>query len=62
MDTWEQKVKEMTQRTLASGVDWSKANVDPKDVGFSMGPMMTEEQFREHCRRTGTTPPVLKKK
>lgn len=58
---WEHKVAGMKQASAAvdwSGADWSK--LKPSDIGVQMGPVMTEEQFKEYRRRTGSTPHVLK--
>ena len=57
---WDQKVQDM--REASSKVDWSKTDwskLNPKDVGVSFGPMMTEEQFAEY-RKTRNVQ-VLKK-
>lgn len=59
--TWEQKVAGMKQASAV--VDWSRADwskLKPSDIGVQIGPVMTEEQFREYRRRTGSTPHVLK--
>lgn len=43
-------------RAKSAGVDWSKVDwskLAPSDIGVQMGPMMTEEQFREYQRRKG---------
>ena len=43
-------------RAQSAGVDWSKVDwskLAPSDIGVQMGPMMTEEQFREYQRRKG---------
>jgi hypothetical protein len=61
MAKWNQEVAAMTKNMLSSGIDWSKANVSPKDVGFKMGPLLTEEQFKAHCQQTGTQPHIFKK-
>jgi hypothetical protein len=61
MAKWNHEVATMTKNTMRSGIDWSKANVSPKDVGFKMGPMLTEEQFKEYCQQTKTTPHIFKK-
>lgn len=50
--------KEVTDamHAQAAGVDWSKVDwskLAPSDIGVQMGPMMTEEQFREYQRRKG---------
>lgn len=50
--------KEVTDamRAKSAGVDWSKVDwskLAPSDIGVQMGPMMTEEQFREYQRRKG---------
>ena len=45
----------------AATVDWKKAAVNPKDVSFRLGPMLTEEEFKAHCQRTGIRPTILKK-
>ncbi len=58
---WEQKVAGMKQASAAvdwSGTDWSK--LKPSDIGVHIGPLMTEEQFREYRKRTGGNPTVLK--
>lgn len=58
---WEQKVAGMKQASAAvdwSGADWSKLR--PSDIGVQVGPVMTEEQFKEYRRRTGSTPHVLR--
>lgn len=57
---WEEQAKATAAR--AANTDWSSVTrVDPKDLGFKMGPMMTEEEFKAHCQRTGTKPTILKK-
>lgn len=61
MAQWNDEVATMTKKTLNSGIDWSKANIAPKDVGFKVGPMLTEEQFKEYCQQSGTRPHIFKK-
>lgn len=61
MKAWHATTQKATEATKASGIDWTKTKVDPKDVGFSMGPMLTEEQFRAYCQESGTTPHIIKK-
>ncbi len=61
MAAWQREAEEMTRKTMSSGIDWSKANVSPQDVGFKMGPMLTEAEFKEYCRQTGTRPHIFKK-
>lgn len=57
---WEEQAK--AAAAMAATTDWSSVpRVDPKDMGFKMGPMMTEEEFKAHCQRTGTKPTILKK-
>lgn len=58
---WERQNREAAAR--AAGVDWKKAAaaVNPKDVAFRMGPVMSEEEFKAHCQRTGIRPTILKK-
>lgn len=60
MMSWERQAQEAAVK--ASTVDWKKTTVDPKDVGFRMGPMMSEEEFKAHCQRTGVKPTIIKKK
>lgn len=58
---WEHMVREMKRASSAadwSGVDWTKLN--PRDVGVHVGPMMTEEQFKEYRRRSGAPVRVVK--
>ncbi len=56
---WERENSKAAKR--AATVDWKKAAFNPKDVGFRMGPMMTEEEFKAHCQRTGIRPTIIKK-
>jgi hypothetical protein len=60
MMAWERQAREAAVK--ASAVDWKKTKVDPKDVGFRMGPMMSEEEFKAHCQRTGVKPTIINKK
>jgi hypothetical protein len=57
---WEEQTK--AAATRAAETDWSTAaKINPKDLGFRMGPVMTEEEFKAHCQRTGTKPTIVKK-
>lgn len=54
---WATRTQSM--RAAASAVDWSKVDwskLGAKDVGVRMGPVMTEEQFREYRHRQGAAP------
>ena len=58
---WEQKVAGMKQ--ASAGIDWSGVDfskLKPSDIGVHVGPVMTEEQFKEYRRRTGSAPHVIK--
>jgi hypothetical protein len=61
MAQFQREAAVMTEKTKRSGIDWTKANVAPKDVSFKMGPMLTEAQFKEYCEQTGTTPHIFRK-
>ncbi len=52
---WAHMVGEM--KRAATHVDWSKIDLSklaPKDIGVHVGPMMTEEQFKEYRARSGS--------
>ena len=58
---WEHKVDGMKDATRQ--IDWSTfdfSKLKPKDIGVHIGPMMTEEQFREYRQRSGSNVHVLK--
>lgn len=58
---WEHKVASMkaaSSKVDWAGADWSK--LKPSDIGVHVGPLMTEEQFREYRKRTGSSPHVVK--
>lgn len=59
MVAWERQNRAAAAQ--AATTDWSKVKVDPKDIAFRMGPIMSEEEFKAHCQRTGTRPTILKK-
>ncbi len=49
---WLRQTAAMQQRAAGvdwSGVDWSKLN--PRDIGVTFGPPMTEEQFKAYKAR-----------
>lgn len=46
----------------SSKVDWSKVKIKPEDISVSMGPALSEEEFKKMCALNGTTPTILKKK
>lgn len=61
MLAWDKQVDSMknaSQTVDWSGMDWSKLN--PKDIGVTLGPPMTEEQFLEYRKNKAVK--VLKKK
>lgn len=60
MMAWEHQTREAAAQ--AASVDWKKTNVDPKDIGFRMGPIMSEAEFKAHCQRTGVRPTIINKK
>lgn len=62
MRGWHASVQAGAAAAKASGVDWSKVTVDPKDLRVQMGPMLTEEQFKLYCKETGTTNPTIIRK
>ena len=49
-------------RTTMSATDWAKQKVAPKDMSVELGPMLTEEQFKEYCQNNGIKPHILKTK
>jgi len=49
-------------RTTMSSSDWAKQKVAPKDMSVELGPMLTEEQFKEYCQNNGIKPHILKTK
>lgn len=58
---WKSMTDAMKARTASvdwSKVDWSKLTA--ADIGVHMGPMMTEEQFREYQRRKGSAVHVIR--
>lgn len=61
MDGFHKKIREMNERTRKSDVDWEKANIRPEEMTYTFGPLMTEEQFKEHCKKTGIKPTILRK-
>lgn len=60
MRQWQAQMQ--ASAVAASQIDWSQVKVDPKDVSFQMGPMLTEEQFKSYCAETGLKPNIIKKK
>lgn len=61
MREWHAKVQAGADAARASGIDWAKVKVDPKDLCVQMGPMLTEEQFKLYCKETGTNPTIISK-
>jgi len=49
-------------RATMSSSDWAKQKVAPKDMSVELGPMLTEEQFKEYCQNNGIKPHILKTK
>lgn len=49
-----------SDKPTAPPLDFSKIN--PKDISYSMGPALTEEQFKEYCKKSGTKPTIIGKK
>lgn len=49
-------------RTTMSATDWAKQKVAPKDMSVELGPMLTEEQFKEYCQNNGIKPHIIKSK
>jgi len=41
-----------------AAADWSKLSKD--DIGFAMGPALTEEQMKAYCAANGIAPKVVK--
>ena len=58
---WEEQIKKARALAMDSGIDWSKININPAEVGYKMGPIMSEAEFKKHCERTGTKPHILRK-
>lgn len=61
MADWQKGVQAMKDRSGA--VDWSKVDwsgLTAKDVGYKLGPVMTEEQFAEYRKQTGGRVHVVK--
>lgn len=58
---WEARVEANKEALQQSNIDWSKVKLDPSQLGFRLGPMLTEAEFKAHCERTGTKPRVIKK-
>lgn len=60
---WQETVSKRAEN-MAKGpaIDWANKKLDPKDLGVEMGPILTEEQFKEYCRTSGTAHTVLKVK
>lgn len=49
---WTRQMDTMKQQSQS--VDWSKfdfSKLQPSDIGVSMGPMMSEEEFKEYRKR-----------
>ena len=61
MSEWEEQIRRSAQAAMQSGIDWGNIKVAPEDVGYRFGPVLSEEEFKEHCQRTGTTPHVIRK-
>lgn len=43
-----------------SNADWSKLSA--RDVGFSLGKPMTEQEMKAHCQQNGIKQPTIVKK
>lgn len=52
--------KKQIEQLLANPAtaDWSK--LSKNDIGFSMGPALTEEQMKAYCAANGIAPKVVK--
>jgi hypothetical protein len=50
-EKWDAETKQM--RENSSKIDWTNANVNPKDIGVRFGPVMTPEMFEEYKARKG---------
>ena len=44
--------------TNPAAADWSK--LSKNDIGFAMGPALTEEQMKAYCAANGIAPKVVK--
>lgn len=50
---WQKQMAAQTKRATDTDVDWANTKIDPKDLGVQMGPMLTEEQFKEYMKTQG---------
>ena len=48
------------QQQQQPDIDWANVKIDPSELGVNMGPALTEEQFKEYCKATGTKQHVIK--
>jgi len=63
-DMKRQLLREIADMKAAAAVaDWGRtdfANLKPSDIGVRLGPMLTEEQFREYRKQAGGAVRVVK--
>lgn len=57
---WQATMAKRAEQAKDKDVDWSKTKIDPSQLVAEMGPVLTEEQFKEYCKKTGMNHPVLK--
>ena len=57
---WQATMEKRAAQAKDKAVDWRKVKLDPSQLVAEMGPVLTEEQFKEYCRKTGMNHPVLK--
>jgi hypothetical protein len=51
---WKQEIDLKQQNSPHPETDWANTKIDPKDLSFQMGPMLTEDQFKEYMKTTGS--------
>lgn len=61
-EAWQQTIKNRAAAAAgAPEVDWSKTKLDPSKLKCELGPMLTEEQFKEYCQKSAIKPTILRK-
>jgi hypothetical protein len=57
---WQAELAKRAHAAKTQDIDWSKVKIDPSKLGVEMGPVLTEEQFKAYCEKTGVKHHVIK--
>lgn len=58
---WQETMAKRAKAAKSHNIDVSKLKLDPSKMSVELGPPLTEEQFKEYCKKTGIKPQILKK-